>query len=77
MKGAVTANVEVLGVAYDVNKEEATVISLNIIFVIQTTCVFCEGGNKCLNIIWINLGFKFSIYYNNNNNNNNNNNFNL
>jgi hypothetical protein len=60
VKGSVTANVRVLGVAYEVNKEEATIISLNIIFVIQTTCVFCEEGNKCLNIIWINLGFKFA-----------------
>ena len=50
MKGAVTANVEVLGVDYEVNKEEATIVSLNIIFVIQTTRVFCEEGNKCLNI---------------------------
>jgi hypothetical protein len=74
VKRAVIVNVEVLGVANDVNKEKATIISLNIIFVIQTTRVFCEGGNKCLNIIWINLGFKVSI---NNNNNNNNNNFNL
>jgi hypothetical protein len=60
VKGAVTTNVEVLGVAYEVNKEEATIISLNIIFVIQTTCVFCDEGNKCLNIIWINLDFKVS-----------------
>ena len=60
VKGAATAIGEVLGVAYGVNKEEATIMSLNIIFVIQTTCVFCGEGNKCLNIIWINLGFKVS-----------------
>ena len=57
MKGALTANVEVLGVVYEVEKEEAAIISLNIMLVIQTTCVFCEEGSKCLNIIAINLGF--------------------